>query len=579
MASGNFEIGKSKGLSVRISWSSVSNGTEANTSTVTAHLQIKKDSIIPTLGTWKFWFRVGEGGDISSKYASVSNSWVTLHTVTETITHMADGSGSCYFWGRLQAPSGTTLSGVDISKTGTVTLDKIPQHAYITSLSTYSFNSGTTVTVNYTNPAGNMLDNLQACISFTGATDDIKYRAVSKTGTSYAFTLTAAELNTIYNSMATSNSKKVMFFIRSTINGVNKNTYKEATFNITNKTINVSATIEDTNSKTIALTGDKNKLIKGFSDVSYSITASPATIGSTISARSIKNGSTSKNTTTGSFSAVTSNSFELYARDSRNNSTTKTVTKTMVNYIPLTCALAVDMPTIEGVAPFTVTGNYFNGSFGATNNSVTVKVRQKINGVYSNWQTVTDVTISGNTYSATGTLAGFTQDKEALVEVTVTDKLLTRTDIQNVLIIPVFDWSMDDFNFNVPVSIQGDLTVSGSVTFDYGSQDTLWSGTAHMIDTEQANLSKPISEQANGVVLVFSRSNTDASPLEYGWNTFFIPKAMINYNKGAGQTFIMAASKFATIGTKYLYIYDNYIKGNAENDDSGTTSGITYNNA
>ena len=41
----------------------------------------------------------------------------------------------------------------------------------------------------------------------------------------------------------------------------------------------------------------------------------------------------------------------------------------------------------------------------------------------------------------------------------------------------------------------------------------------------------------------------------------------------------LIASKFATIGTKYLYIYDNYIKGNAENDDSGTTSGITYNNA
>lgn len=491
---------------------------------------------------------------------------------------MADGSGSCYFWGRLQAPSGTTLSGVDINKTGTVTLDKIPQHAYITSLSTYSFSGGTSVTVNYTNPAGNMLEALKVCISLTGDADDIKYRDISKTGTSYKFTLTNEEINTLYNAMPTSNSLKVKFYIRSTIDGANKYSYKEATFNITAKGITVSAVIEDTNTKTIALTGNKNILIKGYSNVSYTITASPETIGSTITNRSIKNGSTTKTTTTGNYYNVTSNSFVVWAKDTRGNNTSKTITKTMVNYIPLTCILAVDMPDISGNAPFTVTGNYFNSSFGAEDNTVTVKVRQKIDGVYSEWQTV-GVTVSGNTYSATGNLAGFTQDKEALVEVTVTDKLLTRTDTQNVLIIPVFDWSMDDFNFNVPVSIQGDLTVSGSVTFDYGSQDTLWSGTAHMIDTEQANLSKPISEQANGVVLVFSRSNTDASPLEYGWNTFFVPKAMINYNKGAGQTFIMAASKFATIGTKYLYIYDNYIKGNAENDDSGTTSGITYNNA
>ncbi len=577
MASGNFDIGTSNGLSVRINWSSTSNGTDANTSTVTAHLQIKKATSIPTLGTWSYRFTAGDSKTITTKYASVGNSWVTLASKTVTIKHSADGSGSCYFWGRVTAPSGTTLSGVDISKTGTVTLDKIPQHGYITSLSVYTFNSSTKVTVNYFNPAGEVLEDLQTCISLTGAKADIPYRAVSKTGTSYTFTLTAAELNTLYNAMPNANSLKVRFYIQSKLNGAYKRTYKEATFNITNKTINVSATIEDTNTKTVALTGDKNKLVKGYSNISYSITASPATVGSTISAVSIKNGSTTKTTATGNYYNITDASFVVWGKDTRGNSTSKTITKTMVNYIPLTCTLAVDMPDISGVAPFTVTGNYFNGSFGATNNSVTVKVRQKINGVYSNWQTVTDVTISGNTYSATGTLAGFTQDKEAIVEVTVTDKLLTRTDTQNVLIIPVFDWSMDDFNFNVPVTIKGDLTVSGSVSFDYGSQDTLWSGAWFMHGTQTADLSKPISEQANGIVLVFSRYSSGA--LDIGWNTFFIPKTMVSYNKGAEQTFIMATSKFAEICTKCLIINDNNIKGNADNDDSGTVNGITFNNS
>lgn len=578
MASGNFNLGTNGTLSARINWSSTSNGTDANTSTLTANLQVKKSTSIPTLGTWTGLFTVGNDRESFSKYASVGSSWVTIATRTVTINHSADGSGSCYFWGRVIPPSGTTLAGKEINNNTTVTLDKIPQHAYITSLSTYTFNSGTNVTVYYTNPAGNALEELMTCISLTGAKSDIPYRAVTKTGTSYTFTLTTAELNTLYNAMPSVNSLKVRFYIQSKLNGVYKRTYREATFNISNKAINLSATIEDTNTKTVALTGDKNKLIKGYSNINYSISASPATVGSTISAVSIKNGSTSKNTATGSFSAVSNNSFELYARDSRNNATTKTVTKTMVNYIPLTCTLAVDMPDISGVAPFTVTGNYFNASFGAVANTVTVRVRQKINGVNSNWQTVTNVTKSGNTYTATGTLSGFTQDKEATVEVEVVDKLLTKTDTQNVLIIPVFDWSMDDFNFNVPVTIKGDLTVSGSVSFDYGSQDTLWSGAWFMHGTQTADLSKPVSEQANGIVLVFSRY-INGSAQDIGWNTFFIPKAMVNYNKGAEQTFIMATSKFAEICAKCLIINDNNIEGNAENDDSGTVNGITFNNA
>ena len=160
--------------------------------------------------------------------------------------------------------------------------------------------------------------------------------------------------------------------------------------------------------------------------------------------------------------------------------------------------------------------------------------------------------------------------------VKVFDKLLTKIDSQQVLIIPVFDWSMYDFNFNVPVTIQGDLTVNGGISFDYGAQDLLWSGQYTMLNNQTAQLSKPLSEQANGIVLIFSKY--DGAALDSDWHSFFIPKKVTQLNNGGAHNFIMAASNFSAISIKILYLYENYIKGDAANEASGNNNGITYNN-
>lgn len=95
-------------------------------------------------------------------------------------------------------------------------LDNIPRKANITS--SPDFTDLENPTVYYNNPAGNAVDSLMACISFTGATDDIPYRNISKTGTFYTFVLTDAERDVLRNS-TTSKTRDVIFFVHTKIGG------------------------------------------------------------------------------------------------------------------------------------------------------------------------------------------------------------------------------------------------------------------------------------------------------------------------------------------------------------------------
>ena len=90
-------------------------------------------------------------------------------------------------------------------------------------------------------------------------------------------------------------------------------------------------------------------------------------------------------------------------------------------------------------------------------------------------------------------------------------------------------------------------------------------------------LSEKISEQRHGIVLVFARYVSGESP--YAWSSFFVPKYAVSGFNGSGHSFVMATNSFGAIATKYLYIRDDMVSGNDNNNVSGTVNGITYNNA
>ena len=218
MASGTFSLGTSGAIMGQIIWSSSSNGIIANSSQVSASIQVKKTSNTTqsTTGTWTGNLNInGDNRTFSIRKEVSKNAWVTLSSFTITKGHNSDGTATCYIQGKIKGPSGTSQANSIVQGNQTVTLDKIPRQATITGANNFTDIQNPTIT--YTNPAGNNVTSLQACISLNGSTDDIEYRDISKTGTSYTFNLTEAERNILRQATPNGNTLAVYFYIRTVI--------------------------------------------------------------------------------------------------------------------------------------------------------------------------------------------------------------------------------------------------------------------------------------------------------------------------------------------------------------------------
>lgn len=99
-------------------------------------------------------------------------------------------------------------------------------------------------------------------------------------------------------------------------------------------------------------------------------------------------------------------------------------------------------------------------------------------------------------------------------------------------------------------------------------QKILWRDTngSYMRDNQIANLSQKITEQNNGIVLVFEGYDPiNQQPIGYAFTTFFVPKSIISaFWSGIGMNFqICNNSLFHSY--KYLTIYDDRIEGTYNN--------------
>jgi hypothetical protein len=222
-------------------------------------------------------------------------------------------------------------------------------------------------------------------------------------------------------------------------------------------TVDATITLD---SATNTLTGATNRIIKGRTDATISITAT-AKNGSSITSKSVVCGDGKSLTANGTLYDVESGSFVVSATDSRgvSNSTTKTLT--LVEYVNLTLnpTFYRTSPTNNTIA-LTFTGNYFNDKFGtasSTANTLAVKYRYKLSTA-SSWSSYTTLsnTKSGNTYSngsspiTLGTSFNYTKQYD--FEIVATDKIGSVTKTATVVEgIPVFDWGKNDFQFHVPI--------------------------------------------------------------------------------------------------------------------------------
>lgn len=603
-----------------------------NYSMVTAELRYSRTNSQTTYGEWYGSITINgvktastdvdNDGWIDITITKDSNS-LAMKTPAIKVPHNSDGSKSITISasGRV---SGTTLESTTISKT--ITLDKIAQKATITAAP--NFNDEQNPTITYNNSAGNAVTSLRACISFDGSKDDIAYRSISKTGSSYTFNLTEAERNVLRNGTKDSNSRTVRFYIETTIGSDVYRASVSKTLTIINNKPTLNPTVKDIGSTSITLTGDaNNKVIKGYNSMSFTIGAA-ALKGATIKSQKVTCGNKSSSSASGTLYNVESGDFVFTVTDSRGNTTTKTISKSLINYVYPTVNPKGNMNT-NGEINITLSGKCFIGSFGAKTNTVTaiLSLVEKDNPeVEVDWGRIP---ITESSYKITTAFYDLDYRKTYGLYIKIKDTLTGETNATEypglflITALPVYDWSGEDFAHHTKVTLDNGIPLQGKATtgedinliylsasdilqvgggayppsrinintadnsgnvningMAFGRNKVLWEGFYYMNGSQSIGLSEAISKQATGVILVFSRYDIEGGEaLNEHFSCHFYPKQMIALHNGKGCVFNMNTSSHSYAGSKYLYMYDTYLTGNAINVEVGTgNDGVTYNN-
>jgi hypothetical protein len=456
--SGTLNSSDYQGRFVQFSWDATQD-TAKNESTIKWTLKGAGDASSSWYNSAPFYVAIGgevvyEGGARVKLYKGT-----LVAQGTKVIKHNTAGAASFAVSIKAAIYSGS----YNCSGSKTFTLNTIPRAATITTAA--NFNDEQNVTIKYSNPAGASVSSLQMAIYKNDNSNNIiAYRDISKTGTSYTFTFTDAERKALRAACSTANSMTVRYYIKTVIGSNTYYNYKTGSLTIVNAAPSIAPTVVDIKPDTIALTGDNTKFIRYYSNANYSFGAQLKK-EATAKSRSVENGADSSTSGTGVFYGIESDTFKFTLVDSRGNTATATKKVNMVNYVHLTCSLDVKANLADNnttTVSITAKGNCFNGSFGKVNNNTMVYMRFKAEGgSFSNWGDM-PITFSGNKYTAEFDIVGLDYTKNYTVEVRAQDSIeVVAVAPKTVKTQPVFDWSGEDFNFNVPVYYEG-LCLSGA---------------------------------------------------------------------------------------------------------------------
>ena len=321
-------------------------------------------------------------------------SFTVLFDKNVTIPHNADGKKTIYVSAYIDhARFSSNSQGFN------VTLSTIPRQANLTSAP--NFYDTDNPTIQYSNPAGNAVTSLQACISLTGSAADVPYRDISKTGTSYTFNLTQAERNTLLAACPNSNTLSVRFYVKTVLAGQTYYSILTRTMTVKNANPTITgASYADTNATTTAITNNNQQIIQGNSTVRFTfsslaalkyatltkveITVNAVKVTSNLSGSSVSN----KTVDFGTINSTNNLSASIKLTDSRGNTTTQSLNITM---------LAWSLPT--AIISLSRKSNYYDETY------------LNVNADYSSLDNKNSITIqyqykerSGSTWSALTTI-------------------------------------------------------------------------------------------------------------------------------------------------------------------------------
>ena len=332
---------------------------------------------------------------------AISTNGGTTHdlgTTYYTVYHNNDGTKSCNISTNFKLQA--TMSGKyveEINASGTITLDTIPRKANIKSAPDFTDEQSPTIT--YENLAGNSVTSLKACISLDGSADDIAYRDISKTGTSYTFNLTENERNVLRNATKNSNTRTVNFYVQTELGGNIFRSSLPKTLTIVNATPTFSGanvTYEDTDTSVVAITKNNQHIVQNKSNLKVNYTSAIAKKGATISNYSFSLNGVTQGITSSSGSVIfgkinSSNNLTLTATvtDSRGNKTSVNKTIIILPYSkPNAIVILNRLNNYEDESYLTVDGSVASVN---SKNTMAIKYRYKQSGgTYNSFTTISD---------------------------------------------------------------------------------------------------------------------------------------------------------------------------------------------
>lgn len=259
---------------------------------------------------------------------------------------------------------------------------------------------GENATIKYTNPSG---ASIQVGLLKDSTEIIADYRSAS--GTSYTFKFTEEEIDNIYKSELNSAKISLRYYIKTTQNAKTYYHYKNGTFSvdlILDKPIFNNFVFEDINPKTLALTGNSQDMVSGYSKEQITIKASDKAIGKNF-AKIIKYKFTIGNQTkeidysdTTNVSVIiekpVSATITVTAIDSRGLQTSVVKTANFISYTKPNVEL-VKVTRENGVGEktyFELTASYFGNNFANTNPlTVYYRYKKKSEEEYSDWYDIT----------------------------------------------------------------------------------------------------------------------------------------------------------------------------------------------
>lgn len=395
-------------------------------------------------------------------------------TGTITVYHKDDGTLSGYAYAYFT--KGTTTStfapesgGVATDLTALTSIDRYPLI-----LTAPNFTDEDNPTITYSTAIGFEGATVETAIfDSTGNTNYVPYRSVIVANGSYTFNLTAEERNTLRNATPNSNELDVLFKLRTTTtNNEIYFSYSSKKLSIINANPTYTHSEEETNAKVITVLGSSaNSIVQNASIMKVTIVPT-ALKGATISSVRVRSGSTYVETKTSSpyvFNIpVTTSSFTLTVTDSRGNTSSTAVQKTLLSYLPVDISSFTfkrESPVSSDII-LNFEGQYYQATYSGSANAPIVSWKLD-EGSYT--------TIPNTNYSI----------DTANNKLTITDYELTNALAYNLQ--GQFYIKIEDLFTETQDGGANGLVLKGIPTYDVGEHDVQINGDLYIADTDGDN--------------------------------------------------------------------------------------------